>query len=234
MRAVQGLGAAIMLPAALSIVMNMFAEGGERNKALGIWGGLGAGGGTVGLIAGGLITRYIGWEYIFYINVPIGVGRAGAGSAARSGQPGGGAASAVRPARGDHRHGRARAAGGGDLRGAALRLGRYADSRDPGGIGRDARGVPGRRDTDRGSTAPDLDLPAAHVGRRERRRAAARRKFLRVHVRRHALHAAGAALQRAADRAGVAGRVGDLDGAGRPSRRCSSLGSGRRSSWRSG
>ena len=72
MRAVQGLGAAIMLPAALSIVMNMFQEGAERNKALGIWGGLGAGGGTVGLIAGGLITRFLGWEYIFYLNVPIG------------------------------------------------------------------------------------------------------------------------------------------------------------------
>ena len=52
-RAVQGLGAAIMLPAALSIVMNMFAEGAERNKALGIWGGIAAGGATVGLIAGG-------------------------------------------------------------------------------------------------------------------------------------------------------------------------------------
>jgi EmrB/QacA subfamily drug resistance transporter len=73
MRAVQGLGAAIMIPAALSIVMNMFREGSERNKALGIWGGLGAAGGTVGLITGGVITRYIGWEYIFYLNVPIGV-----------------------------------------------------------------------------------------------------------------------------------------------------------------
>jgi EmrB/QacA subfamily drug resistance transporter len=72
MRAAQGLGAAIMLPAALSIVMNMFAEGSERNKALGIWGGLGAGGGTVGLIAGGVITRYLGWEYIFYLNLPVG------------------------------------------------------------------------------------------------------------------------------------------------------------------
>jgi EmrB/QacA subfamily drug resistance transporter len=72
-RAVQGLGAAIMLPAALSIVMNMFAEGAERNKALGIWGGLGAGGATVGVIAGGLLTRYAGWQYIFYLNVPIGI-----------------------------------------------------------------------------------------------------------------------------------------------------------------
>ncbi|HEY4826463.1 MAG TPA: MFS transporter [Solirubrobacteraceae bacterium] len=71
-RAVQGLGAALMLPAALSIVMNMFAEGAERNKALGIWGGLGAGGATCGVIAGGLLTRYAGWQYIFYLNVPIG------------------------------------------------------------------------------------------------------------------------------------------------------------------
>src|SRR6202451_2214031 len=72
-RAVQGTGAAIMLPAALSIVMNMFEEGAERNKALGIWGGLGAGGATVGVIAGGILTRYAGWQYIFYLNVPIGV-----------------------------------------------------------------------------------------------------------------------------------------------------------------
>src|SRR5467141_54121 len=73
MRGLQGLGAAIVLPAALSIVMNMFQEGAERNKALGIWGGLGAGGATVGVIAGGLLTRYAGWQYIFFINVPIGV-----------------------------------------------------------------------------------------------------------------------------------------------------------------
>jgi EmrB/QacA subfamily drug resistance transporter len=71
-RAVQGIGAAIMLPAALSIVMNMFGEGAERNKALAIWGGLGAGGATVGVIAGALLTQYAGWQYIFYINVPIG------------------------------------------------------------------------------------------------------------------------------------------------------------------
>ena len=72
-RAIQGLGAAVMIPAALSIVMNMFSEGAERNKALGIWGGLGAGGGTFGLIMGGLLTRYAGWQYVFFLNVPIGV-----------------------------------------------------------------------------------------------------------------------------------------------------------------
>jgi EmrB/QacA subfamily drug resistance transporter len=73
MRGAQGLGAAIVLPAALSIVMNMFSEGAERNKALGIWGGIGAAGATVGLITGGALTRYVGWESIFFLNVPIGV-----------------------------------------------------------------------------------------------------------------------------------------------------------------
>src|SRR5206468_8742571 len=72
-RAVQGIGAAIMLPSALSIVMTMFQEGAERNKALGIWGAIAASGATVGLISGGLLTRYVGWQYIFYLNVPIGV-----------------------------------------------------------------------------------------------------------------------------------------------------------------
>ena len=72
MRGVQGLGAAIVLPAALAIVMNIFPEGAERNKALGAWGAIAASGATVGLIAGGLLTRYIGWQYIFYLNIPIG------------------------------------------------------------------------------------------------------------------------------------------------------------------
>src|SRR5438034_7203203 len=72
MRGLQGLGAGVVLPAALSIVMNMFSEGAERNKALGIWGGIAATGATVGLLAGGLLTRYAGWPYIFYLNVPIG------------------------------------------------------------------------------------------------------------------------------------------------------------------
>jgi EmrB/QacA subfamily drug resistance transporter len=72
MRGLQGFGAAVVLPAALSIVMNMFEEGAERNKALGLWGGIGAAGATVGLITGGLLTRYAGWEYIFFLNLPIG------------------------------------------------------------------------------------------------------------------------------------------------------------------
>ena len=72
LRGLQGFGAAVVLPAALSIVMNMFVEGADRNKALGLWGAIGASGATVGVVAGGLLTRYAGWEYIFFLNVPVG------------------------------------------------------------------------------------------------------------------------------------------------------------------
>src|SRR6185437_16484787 len=71
-RAVQGLGAAIISPAALSIVTTTFDEGAERNKALGIWGAIGGGGAAVGVLAGGVLTKYLGWEWIFYVNVPVG------------------------------------------------------------------------------------------------------------------------------------------------------------------
>src|SRR6266487_1397867 len=71
-RAVQGLGGAIIPPAALSIVMTSFEEGSERNKALGIWGALGGSGAAVGVLAGGVLTKYLGWEWIFFVNVPVG------------------------------------------------------------------------------------------------------------------------------------------------------------------
>jgi len=71
-RALQGLGAAIITPAALSIVMTSFEEGAERNKALGIWGAIGGSGAAVGVLAGGILTKYLGWEWIFFVNVPVG------------------------------------------------------------------------------------------------------------------------------------------------------------------
>jgi EmrB/QacA subfamily drug resistance transporter len=71
-RAFQGLGAAIISPAALSIVSTTFAEGPERNKALGIWGALGGSGAAVGVLLGGVLTKYLGWEWIFFVNVPVG------------------------------------------------------------------------------------------------------------------------------------------------------------------
>src|SRR5438552_4595590 len=71
-RAVQGLGAAIISPAALSIVSTTFTEGAERNKALGIWGALGGSGAAAGVLFGGILTKYLGWEWIFFVNVPVG------------------------------------------------------------------------------------------------------------------------------------------------------------------
>ena len=70
-RVVQGVAAAIMTPTALSIVMTTFPEGAERNKALGIWGSTGAVGGTAAWLVGGPITDGLGWEWIFFINVPV-------------------------------------------------------------------------------------------------------------------------------------------------------------------
>jgi EmrB/QacA subfamily drug resistance transporter len=72
-RALQGIGAAAMTPAALSILMTTFREGAERNKALGVWGAVGASGGTIGLLVGGVLTDTVGWEWIFLLNVPIGL-----------------------------------------------------------------------------------------------------------------------------------------------------------------
>jgi EmrB/QacA subfamily drug resistance transporter len=70
-RVVQGVAAAIMTPTALSIVMTTFPEGAERNKALGIWGSTGAVGGTAAWLVGGPITDGLGWQWIFFINVPV-------------------------------------------------------------------------------------------------------------------------------------------------------------------
>ncbi|WP_053227609.1 MFS transporter [Solirubrobacter soli] len=71
-RAIQGVGAAVMTPTALSIVTTTFPEGPERNKALGIWGSLGGVGGTAGWLIGGPLTD-IDWRLIFLINVPVGI-----------------------------------------------------------------------------------------------------------------------------------------------------------------
>jgi EmrB/QacA subfamily drug resistance transporter len=73
-RAVQGLGAAILSPSALSIITTTFQEGSERNKALGIWGAMGGSGAAVGVLMGGVLTKWLGWEWIFFVNVPIGAG----------------------------------------------------------------------------------------------------------------------------------------------------------------
>jgi EmrB/QacA subfamily drug resistance transporter len=72
-RALQGLGGGLIAPAALSILMTMFAEGRERNMALGIWGAVSGSGGAAGVLLGGLLTSSFGWSWIFFINVPVGI-----------------------------------------------------------------------------------------------------------------------------------------------------------------
>jgi EmrB/QacA subfamily drug resistance transporter len=71
-RAIQGLGAAIISPAALSLLTTTFREGAERNKALGIWGAIAGMGGAVGVLLGGILVNSVSWEWIFFINVPVG------------------------------------------------------------------------------------------------------------------------------------------------------------------
>src|SRR5438876_4854987 len=71
-RTVQGLGAAIVSPATLSIITTTFEEGAERNKALGIWGAMGGSGAAAGVLFGGILTKYLGWEWIFFVNIPVG------------------------------------------------------------------------------------------------------------------------------------------------------------------
>src|SRR4051812_24172891 len=66
-----GVGAAIISPAALSLVTTMFAEGTERNRALGVWGAVAGSGGAAGVLLGGMLTEWAGWEWVLFVNVPI-------------------------------------------------------------------------------------------------------------------------------------------------------------------
>jgi EmrB/QacA subfamily drug resistance transporter len=72
-RALQGLGGALLAPAALSIVITTFREGRERNIALAVWGAASGSGGAVGVLLGGVLTSYLSWSWIFFVNLPVGV-----------------------------------------------------------------------------------------------------------------------------------------------------------------
>jgi EmrB/QacA subfamily drug resistance transporter len=73
LRGIQGLGGALLSPAALSLVLTIFSETKERNRALGVWSMVAAGGGAVGLVLGGVLTQYVDWRWIFFINVPVAI-----------------------------------------------------------------------------------------------------------------------------------------------------------------
>ncbi len=75
-RAAQGLGGAIVAPATLSILTTTFSEGAERNRALGLWAAMGGAGGAAGALLGGMLTEWLSWRWILFINVPIGLGAA--------------------------------------------------------------------------------------------------------------------------------------------------------------
>src|SRR5438067_6150749 len=72
-RSLQGLGAALLSPAALSILMTTFRQGRERNLALGIWGAASGSGGAAGVLLGGALTSSLSWSWIFFINIPVGI-----------------------------------------------------------------------------------------------------------------------------------------------------------------
>src|SRR3954447_14326475 len=80
-RAVQGLGAALLSPAALSIITTTFPEGPERNKALGVWGAVAGAGGAAGVLLGGVLTDSLGWEWVFFVNTPVTLAAAAAARA---------------------------------------------------------------------------------------------------------------------------------------------------------
>jgi EmrB/QacA subfamily drug resistance transporter len=75
-RAIQGLGAALLSPAALSLVTVLFDEGAERNKAMGVWGAVAGSGGAAGVLLGGMLTEWAGWEWVLFVNVPVGLAAA--------------------------------------------------------------------------------------------------------------------------------------------------------------
>ena len=72
-RAVQGLGGAVVSAVALSLIMGLFTDAGERTKALGVFGFCMAGGGSIGVLLGGVLTDLLSWHWIFLVNVPIGI-----------------------------------------------------------------------------------------------------------------------------------------------------------------
>ena len=216
MRGIQGLGAALVLPAALSIVMNMFSEGAERNKALGIWGGVGALGGTVGLLAGGILTTYAGWQYIFFFNVPIGAAALALVPKVVPESSTQQRTAALRPLRRRLDHRRPAGLRLCHLRGPSGRVGGPANRFDAGRGSCAPRRVLRHRNQGRSAPAAAAAVSPAQRGRIERCRLPARSEFLHLRLPGHPVHAAGARLLRSGDRGGLDDGVGHIPGLLRP------------------
>ena len=144
-RGVQGLGAALVSPAALSIIIDDVQDTGERTKALGVWSAIAAGGAAFGLLLGGVLTDLVSWQWIFFVNVPVGIadGRAGAAATCPSRAPTSDTARSTSP-------GRRRVTGGPD--------GRWCS-----GSSRRRRGAGAPADASRACSAVGVLLLAAFV-----------------------------------------------------------------------
>ena len=131
-RAVQGLGAAIVSPAALSIITTTFADGAERNRALGIWGAVAGAGGAAGVLLGGILTSGLNWRWVLFVNVPIGIAAAALAPRIAPREPPRRGRQLVRHPRRGGRHRRAGAARVRRRRRGQRRLGSDPDDRLPG------------------------------------------------------------------------------------------------------
>ncbi len=199
-RGVQGLGAALVSPAALSIVTTTFAEGAERTKALGVWAAIAVGGGAVGLVLGGILVETLSWPWIFFVNVPVGIVAFLLSRAVRAGVEGRAPAPELRPrGRGD-RDRRSRLA---RLRDRALRrvgLGVGRGDRLPRPRGRAARRLRLDREPLGRAARPALDLLRQDRPGCERRDVRRRRGPVRDVLLQHAVRPAGARLLAARSR----------------------------------
>ena len=193
-RALQGLGGALLAPAALSIVVTTFREGRERNIALGVWGAASGSGGAVGVLLGGVLTSYLSWSWIFFVNLPIGVGRPRRRPVAHQREPGRGRAPALRRGRCHGDHGRPDDAGLRDHPHERARLERWRDGRAPRHRGCADRGVRRDRGALPRAAAAAADLPPADAVGGQRGDADDRRDVVRAVLPGHAVPAGGPAL----------------------------------------
>ena len=202
-RAVQGVGGAIIAPTALSLITTTFPEGPPRNRAMGVYAAMSIGGAAVGLMAGGLLTTYLSWRWVLFVNVPIGVAvallrTAGAHRIAAPPRP-------VRPARRDHQHPRPGRPGlrpdqRGDQPERRLALGRYQGHRVADRRGSAARRLRHDRDTQRVRADAAADLPQPRPVRRQPDHAVRRHRDVRDVLLPDHLRADRLGLQRAEDR----------------------------------